>query len=561
MTSNIYGVLNTGRVSLLTQQAAIEVTGQNIANVQTEGYTRQKLSLQANTPRSFGALGSMGTGVRVAGIERAHDQFIFTQIVEENSSLGKFDIKKNIFDQMEILFDNSFGGGLNERFSDFFASLHDLSNNPRGLAERADVLAKSQLVAEEFNRIGENLFQERVNADQIIGSETIEINDLLSQIAQLNKAIHGNEVDADFGANDLRDLRDNLIKELGEKIDVNSVEDANNLVTVTLGDGTPLVLGITPLSLSTSLDGNNQGFKDINVVDINGNTKNITSRILGGKVRGLLDMRDTELVNAMDKMDRLAAAFVQEFNRIHKEGVGSDGTTGIDFFSTLTPTITANTNNSGTAILAASNASPTTNSVDKYEILVTGSNTFTLNNLTTGQASGTFTFTPGSALNLIGGLSVTFSGTAAVGDQFKISVSENASRLISASNIVQSNLQKIAAGKTSNGDGNNAQELAGLQNRLVFNGTCLQSGSGSFTFDDFYNSIVTTVAVNANSAQVSLNQQEGLKLQLINRRESASGVSIDEEMISLIKFQQAFNAAARVINTVDEMLTILQNQT
>ena len=94
MTANIFSALNTGRLGLSTQQAAIEVTGQNIANVETEGFTRQKLSLEANTPRTFGALGPMGTGVRVAGIERAHDQFIFAQMVEENSNLGKFDFEK-----------------------------------------------------------------------------------------------------------------------------------------------------------------------------------------------------------------------------------------------------------------------------------------------------------------------------------------------------------------------------------------------------------------------------------------------------------------------------------
>jgi flagellar hook-associated protein 1 FlgK len=282
---------------------------------------------------------------------------------------------------------------------------------------------------------------------------------------------------------------------------------------------------------------------------------------VGGKVRGLLDMRDIELVNALDKLDRLAAAFIQEFNRVHEQGVGTDGSTGISFFSELTPVATANTSNTGNGSISASNVSDSTNSVDKYEILVTGSNSFSLNNLTTLQTSGTFTFTGGTPLNLVGGLSVTISGTVATGDRFNVSVSENAASSMALSSTVLSSLQKIAAGKTTTGDGNNAQELAGLQSRLVFNGTSLQSGSGSFTFDDFFNSIVTEIAVHSNSSQVSLAKQEALQVQLINRRESASGVSIDEEMINLIKFQQAFNAAARIITTVDEMLSVLQNQT
>ena len=559
MTTNIFSVLNTGRVGLLSQQTAIEVTGQNIANVQTEGFTRQKVNFEAASPRRFG-IASIGTGVRLGGIERAHDQFLFSQMVDENANLGKFEIKKSVFDQIELLFNSNIDGALSQRFNNLFASLQDLSSNPNGLAERADVVARGEMLMQEFNRIGETLFQERINTDQIIDAEVAEINTMLTEIAQLSNAIHGNEVDSRFNANDLRDQRDKLIKDLGKKMDINSMENAEGLTTVTLGDGTPLVLGLTALSLSTSLNGNNNGFKDINTVDVNGNLTNITSKISSGKLRGLLDMRDTEITDTLDQIDRLAAGFVQEFNRIHEQGVGLDGSAGVAFFTTLSPVTLNNVNNTGNAKISATNASPITNSVDKYEITITDSNTFSLNNLTTGLASGTYTFSSGSAQNLIGGLSVTISGTAAIGDSFNLSVSEGASRLVSVNSSVKSNTQKVAAGKELNGAGENALDLAGLQNSFVYDGASLKSGSGTFTFEDFYNSIVTDLAVAARSSKINLSQQEGLQVQLVNRRESASGVSIDEEMINLIKFQQAFSAAAKVITTVDEMLSILQNK-
>ena len=136
---------------------------------------------------------------------------------------------------------------------------------------------------------------------------------------------------------------------------MDSVEEPTGQVNVMLSDGAPLVLGLTPLSLSTTLDGDNQGFKDINVIDVNGNVTEITSRITGGKLRGLLNMRDTELVNALDKLDRLAAAFIQEFNRVHEEGIGADGSTGVSFFSALTPVTTTNADNTGSATISASN--------------------------------------------------------------------------------------------------------------------------------------------------------------------------------------------------------------
>ncbi len=558
MGTNIFGVLNSGKVGLLSQQFAIEVTGQNIANVQTEGYSRQKIVLEANNPRSFG-FGQIGTGVRVSGIERAHDEFLAGQITDENINKGLFDLKKDVFEQMEILFDSTFGGSLNDNFNEFFGSLQDLANNPSGLAERADVLGKAETILEKFKRIGDGLFNERVNLDQTIISEVSEINSLLTDIAQLNKNIHQNETVEGFNANDLRDRRDRLINQLAEKVDINVTTEADGQVDITLGSGEALVLKQRALSLNTPLNGNNNGFRDISITNVGGTTTNITSTLLGGKLKGMVDMRDTEIKSTLDALDRLSAGFIQEVNRVHKDGVGNDGSSGLDFFAALTPTSLANVNNTGSASVSITNASSTTTSVDKFQIQFTGSNSFTLNNLTTGLASGTFTFSNGTPVTLAGGLSVTFSGSAVSGDTIDFSVSENASRTGAVSSTIKNNLQKIAAGKTLSGDGQNALELSNLQNRLTFNGTSLQSGSGSFTFSDFYNSIVTAVAVDSSSARLSADQQAGIQLQLNARREGASGVSIDEEMVNLIKFQQAFNAAARIITTVEEMLNTLQN--
>jgi flagellar hook-associated protein 1 len=559
MTTNIFGVLNTGKVGLLAQQFAIEVTGQNIANVQTEGYSRQKVVFDANDPRAFG-LGQIGTGVKVSGIERAHDEFLARQITDEKTNGGLFDLKKDVFEQMETLFDSTFEGSLNDNFNEFFGSLQDLANNPGGLAERADVLGKAETILEEFKRIGDGLFGEKVNLDQTIISEVSEINNLLSDIGALNQNIHQNETHEGFNANDLRDRRDRLVDQLAEKIDINVTKEANGQIDITTGNGQPLVLRQEVSTLTTTINGNNNGFRDITLVDSSGGSTDITTSLLGGKLKGLVDMRDSELDSTLDILDRLAAGFIQEVNRVHKDGVGNDGSSGLDFFTSLTPSSLANTNNSGSASVAITNASPTTSSVDKFQVQFTGSNSFKLNNLTTGLASGTFTFTNGTSVTLADGLSVTFSGAAASGDTINFSISDGASRTATVSSTVKTNLQKIAAGKTLSGDGQNALELSNLQNRLTFNGTSLQSGSGAFTFSDFYNSIVTSVAVNSNSAQQSSNQQEGIKLQLSIRRESNSGVSIDEEMVNLIKFQQAFNAAARIITTVEEMLDTLQNK-
>ena len=558
MSSNIFSILNTAKLGLLTQQLAIEVTGNNIANVQTEGYSRQVVNLESNTPRAI-SQGQLGTGVRVSGIERVHDQFLFLQILAEGAATGDFNVQKDVFQQLEILFNENQGRSLNNEFSEFFAGLQDLSTNPSGLPERANLLTQGQTLTEVFNNLGDQLFQIQRDIDAIVADEVTEINTLTGEIAKLNQAIFANEPGKST-ANDLRDQRDRLVKQLSEKIDIQLVNESDGQVSLTLGNGTALVLRDKTFELSTGLNGNNSSFLDLFVSNGAGGTTNVTTAIQGGGLKGYLDMRDTEIAAIKHKLNLLAAGFVKEFNRVHQQGFGLDGGTGANFFTPLEPTVTVNTNNTGTAQVAMTNASPATASVDRYEMVFTGAGAFTLNNLTTGFASGAFTFTPGSAFNLAGGLAVTITGSAAAGDRFKFSVSDNAASVMKVSSEVLANSQKIAAGNTTNGDGGNALDLADLQSGQTFNSVTLQSGSGAFTFDEFFNAIVSSIGIQSASVQAGVRQQEGVLLQLNNRRESISGVSIDEELINMIKFQQAFNAAARLINVVDELFDTLINR-
>jgi flagellar hook-associated protein 1 len=559
MTTNVFGILNTAKVGLLAQQLAIEVTGQNIANVQTEGYSRQEINFEALNPRSF-SLGQLGTGVRVVGVERSHDKFLFSQILGEGDGLGQYGVRKDVFEQLEILFSESNGQSLNQGLGNFFSSLQDLSSNPVGLPERSSVLAEAQNLATTFNNLGESLFQIRRNLDATIQVETQRINSLTSEIAELNQAIHANEPVA-FSANDLRDRRDQRVKELSELIDLNYVDEMDGQISLTLNNGTPLVLQSTAFTLGTQINGNNKGFQDIIVAGLNGTSTNVTSSVTGGSLKGLLDMRDTEVPDIKDKLDRLAASIIQEFNNMHQEGFGIDGTTGNNFFAPPSVTTEINTNNTGTATLTATNGNPSAISSDNYEITVTGSNTFTLNNLTTGLNEGSFSFTPGSTFNLAGGFAVTISGGAAVGDRFKLSVSEDAAQTFSVSSDIASNSNKIAAGLNSSSDGANALKLIGLQSRLSFNSVAhVSNGSGAFTFDEFYSSIVSNLGIQSFSTQATFTQQEGILLQLNTRRESVSGVSIDEEFINMVKFQQAYNASARLIGIVDELLDTVISQ-
>jgi flagellar hook-associated protein 1 len=563
MTANLFGLLNTGRTSLAAQLQALEVSGQNIANAQTKGYSRQTISFEASAPQRTNRLeaGLVGRGVTVSGVERIHDEFLFNQIIAEGDTTGEFQVRKDVFDQMEILLNDGDGRSLNSELSDFFSGFQDIATNPNGFAERSNMVVKAQEMASVFNALGNDLFQIQRNQDQTIGTEIDEINSITSRITKLNKLIHGTETDG-VNANELRDERDRQIRDLSEKIDISVTNELDGEVDVLTRSGIPLVIRETSFELSTQLNGNNKAFKDILIANGAGSTTNITTQIQGGRLKGLLDMRDVETANAIDRLDRLSASLVREVNRVHQQGFGLDKTTGNDFFSKLTPTVKTNVNNTGTATVVAANNAPATTSIDKFELTFTSTNTFTVQNLTTNASEGLFSFTSGQPFNLLGGLGMTVSGTPAVGDKVKFSLSENAASTMNVASAVRSDPRKVAAGTTSGGDGVNAQNLANLQTQLLFDGVSLSSASsGTFTFDEFYTSLVSDVGIRSFAASATVDQQEGVLLQLDNRRESISGVSIDEEMINIIKFQQSFNASSRLISTVQELLDRLINQT
>ena len=555
MTANIFSVLNTAKLGLQTNQTAIEITGHNIANVQTEGFSRQEVTLEVNRPRRVG-LAFLGTGVRATSVTRDFDQFLFNQILGESSTLGNFDIRNTFFQRLETIVNESSGVSLNNAMSEFFLAFDDLASNPTNLSARTAVLSAAGTLATVFNQLGSSLLQQRINLDGSVAGEVTEINGMLDEIAEFNRSIRQLE-NGNTPANDLRDQRDLLVKQLSEKLDVQLIDTNDNNTLLALSGGSPLVVGTTVFHLSTTANLDNQGFKDIFVDDGMGGTNNVTAEIQGGEMRGLLDMRDVETRGLIDQLDRLAAGLMEQVNGVHLQGLGLDGSSGNLFFETLTPTVTIGSQNLGAPTVTAINASPSTVTVDKFQLQFTGGGTFDVFNLTTNQTVATG-LAVGGTVNIANGLAITTGGAPVAGDTVDISISENAAMNMALSSTVLNDTSKIAAGLSGTGDGQNALNISNLQNSLVFSSGGFTPGSGTSTFDDFYNSMVSGLGAGSRSSQTILSQQEGVMLQLNSQRESISGVSLDEEMVNLIKFQQAYAASARMITVIEEMFDVLQ---
>jgi len=555
MTANIFSVLNTAKLGLQTNQTAIEITGHNIANVQTEGFSRQKVTLEVNRPRRVG-LAFLGTGVRATSVTRDFDQFLFNQILEESSTLGNFDIRNTFFQRLETIINESSGVSLNNAMSEFFLAFDVLASNPTNLAARSAVLSAGGTLATVFNQLKSSLLQQRLNLDNAVAAEITTINGMLNEVAELNRSIIKLE-NGNTPANNLRDQRDLLIKQLSEKIDVQLIDTNDNNTTMTLAGGTPLVVGTTVFQLSTQANSGNRGFRDVLVDDGAGGTINVTTEIQGGEMRGLLDMRDVETRDLIDKLDRLAAGLMEQVNGVHQQGLGLDGSSGNLFFDVLTPTVTFGSQNLGIPTVTAVNASPTTVTVDKFQLQFTGPETFDVFNLTTNQTVATG-LAVGGTVNIANGLAITTGGAPVAGDTVDVSISEDAAMNMALSSTVLNNTDTIAAGLSDTEDGQNALNISNLQNSLVFSSGAFTPGAGNATFDDFYNSLVSGLGSGSLSSQSILRQQENVMLQLNSQRESISGVSLDEKMINLIKFQQAYAASARMVTVIEEMFDVLQ---
>lgn len=235
--SNISGILNIGSTALLAQQRAIDVTGNNIANVDTPGYSRQRVSLVQNSPvRDNWGVSSTGVTAEPK-VKRTYDQFVANQLNAQNESLGRWQAQESTLEKVEAVFDESSGFGLNNAMSEFWSAWQDLANNPSGSVERNAMVSSGQYLSSVFNQLNGGLAQLHDDIDVNIRNKTDEINHISAQIADLNQKIRQVEINGQ-NANDYRDDRDLAIQSLSKIIDIESFEDNLGNVTVMAGGKT-----------------------------------------------------------------------------------------------------------------------------------------------------------------------------------------------------------------------------------------------------------------------------------------------------------------------------------
>ena len=326
---NISGLLNMAGNALLAHQQAMNIAGNNIANVNTPGYSRQKLIMASSRPQQS-AIGLIGDGVDAVRVERVYDRFVGIQINTESQSLGRWQAQQQVLESVEIIFDESDGFGLSQAISDYFNAWQTLSMDPENQIPRQMVISKGEVLANTFQQKYAAIQSTQRGIDSDIKGAVATINHLTAQIADLNRKIIDTEITG-YTANEYRDQRDLALKELSALIDISTFEDQTGAVKVSMNGGRTLVDGPFKRNLTTQVNPAS-GLLDVHWVSPDGSTVDVTGNVSGGKIGGWLQTRDVTLQDYFTRLDDLANAIMQEVNTAHAAGFGLDDSTGNDFF-------------------------------------------------------------------------------------------------------------------------------------------------------------------------------------------------------------------------------------
>jgi flagellar hook-associated protein 1 FlgK len=464
---SISSILNIAKTAMTSTQTLLQVTSNNIANVNTDGYARQEAVLsEAPSTRMQNCV--LGNGVRVKDIIRHYDKYLEKAIADKNSDLEGQKTLQSYFERIEALLEED-NSNLSSNINDFFNGWQELSADPASVSARTTVVAVGENLSRGIRNIYGELRGLQSELDGTIESEVNNVNKILSAIADLNQQIFNSEVANAGGAADLLDKRTEMFKKLSGEINVQFVEDEYGRLNVLTGNsGNILVDGNKSWSLKT-IDDAVTGFKRIAWQDESGNLTDITDRIEGGKLKALVDMRDEHIGNGfLNDVDELAKSIITETNTIHKTGYNLKGTTGISFFSDITENYA--------------------NNID-------------------------------------------------VNDQIK----DNVSYVAATSSTLNSTDNDIAL------------SIAALVNEKV-----TINGSQS-TFTDYVSAMESNIGAASKNAKMLSEYQQNTMDTMVSQRESVSGVSIDEEMTNLLKFQRAYQAAAKLYSVADELFQAILN--
>lgn len=556
-----FSSINTALSALEAQQRAVDVASQNVANANTPGYSREAVNLvnvgAPAVPARYATFTGDGQGVKVDSVTRYRDQFLEIQAAVQHGSMASLDQASSTMNSIQQLFNEPSDAGIQSQMSSFWGGFDDVANNPGDTASRTQLLERADTLAASFNSVSQALTQQQSDTTSQLGATVADINSKSQSIAQLNQSILSNTV-AGLPVNDLEDQRDLLANQLAEASGATLRTGDFNQVNVML-NGTALVQGAIANSLNVDSSGATTVLRWAN--------DNSAASVTSGKAGGELDAINTTIPGYVSKLDNVATTLRDEVNQLHGTISGSlavgsqnqSATGNMQFdvaldsgsFATVTVTGADWSGAGGASALqtALQTAVDSTLGAGNAAVAVSGGNgsALSVGLVPTGahqvqiRATGA---TTGFA-TLFGATSV---GSDGVGGRNFFTGTNAATLAVSAS--VDGNPGAVAAGTAAGGplDGSNALKLANL-------------GTSDTGADAVYRQAIVQLGVDTQTATNRDQIQQTATTSLDNARSQQSGVSIDEEMTNLVEFQHGYDAAARLLTTVDSMMDTLINHT
>ncbi|MER1955589.1 MAG: flagellar hook-associated protein FlgK [Desemzia incerta] len=475
--SGLFGSLNSATSGMTSAQTVLQTISHNVANANTDGYSKQRVTLETNNPFNKSGVGQLGTGVRVSGVIRVVDDAVVEQLRDESSTLAKFESKSDVLQQLEAIFNEPSKTGLSNNLSEVFASWTYLGSNPEIATAKTMVVQNSETMTDTMNHMATQLEKLQGNTLKGIEQDVKDFNTKLEQLHSLNKQV-SYSISSGQTPNDLLDKQDALLSEMSELAGVEVKFDEMRQATVSIG-GQELLTPTNMQKLAVAGQPNSDG----KIVLAGDTTKEIV--LTSGSAKGSQEAL-AEVNKQVANLNEFAYTFASAVNTVHSGG-NPDGKMFFDL-----------------------------------------------------GADG------------------------------------NYAKNISVQSDLVKDPEKINSGKSIDqpaaGDGSRAQAIADLQNtKLVY------SSNATFEYDDAtmtikdqangtsvvngYNDIVTEIGITKQQSDNMFASQEDLVQLLDQRRQSISGVSINEEVASMIQHQSAFQANSRMISTISEMLDTLINRT
>jgi flagellar hook-associated protein 1 len=472
MGSGLFHTMNIGEQSLSATRQGIDTASHNIANANVEGYSRQRINLRTRDPQwTHGVV--IGNGAFIKDITRSHNQFIEKQMNRANQVSGEASGRFDGLKTLESIYSPQLAAGVSDEMTNFFNTVQDLSMSPNDTAVRTAVRENARNVIGAFKRVDSEVRQRRADMNDIVVQECSEINGKLQGIAKLNLQIQEIEVTPGAFANDLRDQRDLLLRELTEKIHINSYEDEFGNFCVRGPEDIILVDRGYLGQFGASASEKNDGFADVMITDTEGmHKRNVTRQLEGGRMKGIIDVRDNICTDLIARNNEMAATFINRVNEAHSQGYGIksfEESTGRDFFKPI--------------------------------------------NSITGVA-----------------------------------------RDMDLSDEVNESVEAISVAGSPMAAGDNiiANSILSLKNDKLMDG-------GKSNFTEYYANYVGNLGIEITRTTHLKEANDLVVNDLQSQREAVSGVSLDEEAVSLMKWQKNFTASSKVITTVDEMLDTVLN--